>query len=217
MNVRLPSITNAKLPATYEAAKEALAQCSRIDECQEWADKAEALASYARQSKDDQLRKHADRIQARAVRRCGELLKTLDARGDHRKNNGTDVSSISQKQAATEAGLSQRQKETAVRVANVPTKDFEAAVESENPPTVTVLAEAGKKKRPLVDLGGRDLKDFSASTDGQAQLRQFAEFAQRVDASVVARGALPHERKVIRRHVAILDAWLDQLIVQLED
>jgi hypothetical protein len=39
--------------------------------------KAEALASYARQAEDDTLRKLADRIQARAVRRGGQIQKTF--------------------------------------------------------------------------------------------------------------------------------------------
>lgn len=72
-------IQEAPLPAVYERAAQALAECTRIDECQDWADKAEALASYARQSKDDSLRKMADRIQARAIRRCGELLREQEA------------------------------------------------------------------------------------------------------------------------------------------
>lgn len=72
-------IQEAPLPAVYERAAQALSECTRIDECKDWADKAEALASYARQSKDDSLRKMADRIQARAIRRCGELLKEQEA------------------------------------------------------------------------------------------------------------------------------------------
>jgi hypothetical protein len=108
----LPAISDARLPESYQAAKQALSKCSAIDECQQWADKAEALASYAKQAKDEQLRKLADRIQARAIRRCGELLKLYDGRGrPAENNNGTVV--ISQTAAATNAGLSQRQKETA--------------------------------------------------------------------------------------------------------
>ncbi len=61
----------------------ALASCERIDECKTWANKAEALASYAKMADDDSLRLLADRIQARAVRRMGELLKEFDGRGDH--------------------------------------------------------------------------------------------------------------------------------------
>lgn len=46
---------SASLPATYEAARTALSECARIDECQGWADKAAALASYAKQADDKQL------------------------------------------------------------------------------------------------------------------------------------------------------------------
>jgi hypothetical protein len=53
-------------PATYEDAKAALAECVRLVECQDWADKAEALASYANQAQDEELRKMADRIQGAA-------------------------------------------------------------------------------------------------------------------------------------------------------
>ena len=74
------------------------------------------------------------------MRRAGELLKQFDGRGAHMKNDGAVVS---QKDMASQAGMSQRQKETAVRVANVPAEDFEAQVESDNPPTVTKLAEQG--------------------------------------------------------------------------
>jgi hypothetical protein len=154
MMVALPahlSVAQARLPATYESAKQALAQCSSVDECQDWADKAEALASYARQVEDDSLRKMADRIQARAVRRCGELLKQFDGRGgDRTKTDGAVSSAPTQKEAAQQAGLSERQQVTAVRVANVPAETFEKAIESDNPPTVTKLAELGTQKRARI-------------------------------------------------------------------
>lgn len=215
----LPVIHSARLPETYSAARQALAECSRIDECQDWADKAEALASYARQSKDEQLRRMADRIQARAIRRCGELLKTF------RPAPGTRIDleprTVGEPRTITEfamdANLSGRQRKTALQVANIPTQDFEAAVESEHPPTITKLAEAGKKSRPLVDLGGIDPKEYALSTDGQDQLRRLAQFAERIDAGIVARGSMPHERRAIRSYIGIIDGWLDQLIVQLED
>jgi len=214
----LPSISHAKLPAVYERAKEALAQCSAIDECQSWANKAEALASYAKQAKDDGLRKMADRIQARAIRRCGELLKTFDARDGRNlpKTDGADSFSTSQKQAARDAGLSERQQVTAVRVANIPAEQFETAVESEQPPTVTALAEQGKKSRP-VDLGGIDPEDFRISTDGQDQLRRLAEFTLVASAAAVARGARAHECNTIRRHIDMIERWMDQLFSELED
>jgi len=72
------------------------------------------------------------------VRRCGELLKTFNSPGGlpSKTNEGT-LTSYSQKQAARDAGLPDYQRTTAVRVANVPAEEFERAVESDQPPTVT--------------------------------------------------------------------------------
>ena len=73
-------------------------------------------------------RKHADRIQARAVRRCGELLKQFDGRGVNQYTKDDEGTLITQKQAASDAGLSDHQRVTAVRVANVPEPDFDAGI-----------------------------------------------------------------------------------------
>ncbi len=75
----LPDINDARLPTTYVRAVDALEKCQRADECKTWADKAAALASYARQSHDETLEKMAKRIRVRAIRRCGELLKQVEA------------------------------------------------------------------------------------------------------------------------------------------
>jgi hypothetical protein len=52
---------------------------SNIYECQGWADKAEALASYAQQAGDEELRNMADKIQAGAIKRCDDLLKEIES------------------------------------------------------------------------------------------------------------------------------------------
>ena len=54
-----PAVSMARLPETYTRAKLALQACVSIDECKDWADKAEAMASYARQSGDVELRRMA--------------------------------------------------------------------------------------------------------------------------------------------------------------
>jgi hypothetical protein len=122
----------------------------KVDECQKWAKKAEALASYAKQANDMALRKMADRIQARAMRRCGELLAQIKpargARTDLEPRVGTDPKST-RLNAAKKAGMSERQRKTALRVAAVPKSEFDAAVESDNPPMVTSLAERGKRRK----------------------------------------------------------------------
>jgi hypothetical protein len=53
---------------------------------------------------------------------------------------GADIG-LSRSEAARHAGLSERQKNTGLRVASIPKEEFQAAVESDKPPTVTELAE----------------------------------------------------------------------------
>jgi len=78
------------------------------------------------------------------IKRAGELLKEFDDRGHPAKNSDDAVTNISQREAAEAAGMSERQKVTAIRVANVLTEEFERQVESDAPPTVTQLAEQGR-------------------------------------------------------------------------
>jgi hypothetical protein len=80
----------------------------------------------------------AVRIQARAIKRCGELLKTF-SKGDGRPpKNGAATGPVStQRSAARDAGLSKRQEKQAVNVADVPKDTFEELVESDKPRTVT--------------------------------------------------------------------------------
>ena len=211
----LPSIANATLPSMYTKAKEALAECERIDECKTWADKAAALASYAKQADDDTLHKTAVRIRARAIRRCGELLKDFDARPQNpQKQSHANGTLLSQRQAAADAGLSKRQQVTAVNVARVPEEQFEAAIESEKPPTITALADQGKKAQPKAhafDLQGRDPEDFKRSTEGQSHLEALTDYARRIQAETLVKGTLPHEYPEMRAQLAILLPWLKQL------
>jgi hypothetical protein len=205
------NIASAQLPATYEQAKIALAAWERIDECWEWANKAEALASYAKMADDDTLRQLADRIQARAVRRMGELLKEYDGRGgDRTKTDGTVISAPTQKQAAEAAGISERQQVTAVRVANVPDAAFDAAIEGDKPATVTALAEMGKKVRAV------PTDDFKRATHLIGSVKRFAEFCGENNPQDVAGGVLPAEVATLQAHVATIDAWLDLFIVTLQ-
>lgn len=203
-------IATARLPATYEHAKTALANCASVDECQQWADKAEALASYARMADDDSLRQMADRIQARAVRRAGELLKQVDGRGRPSGNKDGTVP-ISQRLLAQQAGLGERQRKTAVNVANIPADKFEAAVESQTPPTVTKLAEMGKQSRAPAPPQG-----FSQATHLLGTVRRFAEFCASQSPEFVAGGVMPSEVKTVREQVAAIDAWLDRFVVNLK-
>ena len=155
MTANLPAVQeSAPLPTKYEAARKALAECYRVDECKEWADRALAMKSYARQANDKGLADVAARIQGRAVRRMGELQREADGRGGDRrsdsfKSKGSLTSDSprpqSGKRLADEAGLSLHQQRQASRVARIPEAEFEEAIEAPDPPSVTELADMGRK------------------------------------------------------------------------
>ncbi len=60
----------------------------------------------------------ADRIQARAIRRCGELLRQIQpARGANQNIREGDHPKVTRESVADAAGLSEHQRKTALRVA----------------------------------------------------------------------------------------------------
>jgi hypothetical protein len=205
-------VERARLPVTYVAAKHALAECERLDVCKEWADKAQALASYARQANDTELQKMAMRIQARAIRRCGELLKEIEPQqGGDRKSMGRD-GPIGRIQVATEAGLSERQRKTALRVANVPPDEFNAAVDAEKPSTVTQLANGGTQRRtPVNHLGGRDPEDYSHATHLIGVIEDLNREAREIDLEAATRGLWPDESRALIENLKVALRWLSQI------
>jgi hypothetical protein len=216
----LPATINnssAPLPQRYEAARAAIAECERIDECKSWSDKAAAMASYARQAKDDSLRVMAVRIQARAERRCGELLKLIP-RADEATRYGkvAAVPPVTRTQAATDAGLSERQRKTALRIANVPAATFDAHVESARPPSITHLASMGRETRAPNGEGSPWKQIESAEAREVCEtLERFAKYCERNESNSIARGVSATEAQELRRLIAITDQWLDSLAASL--
>ncbi|HWG75552.1 MAG TPA: hypothetical protein VN660_02030 [Steroidobacteraceae bacterium] len=214
----LPTGTDARLPDTYESAQRAIAQCDRIDECKSWADKSAALASYARQARDDTMRLMALRIQQRATRRMGELLKQIprgDADGVNLRQHRRDgaVPPVTRTQAANEAGLSERQRKTALRLANVPETEFVAAIHSERPPTITELAMRGTAIRPPEPEPPP--ADPAEADETQSALWAFAEFCKTHDAHSIAKAIPATDAVELRKHVQLIDGWLDRFVTHL--
>jgi hypothetical protein len=204
------------LPTAYENARRALAECARVDECQDWANRAAALASYARQADDETLCNYATRIKARAIRRGGALLAQVEPQNrsgmnQHTPRDGTDPR-LTRESAANAAGISERQRKTMLRVAAVPDADFERQIESDTPPTITALAEQGKR---APHLGTSTPVDFRYATKTLATLRRFAEFAESTDPVRAALGVQPKEFARARADVRIVDEWLDAFVVSI--
>ena len=189
-------VNGAELPVLYTKAVNALAECSSIDECITWSDKAKALASYAKQIDDKTLMNHATRIHARAIRAAGLLLSDIDGRGKTVGGNG----SLTQRQTAENAGMSEHQQLQSVRVANVNETDFEQQVESEKPPTVTMLAEQGIKPSA-----------FRKSTEGVGHIRRFSRWIESQDSNEIANGMFRHEVQLTLEQTDEIIEWLQSL------
>lgn len=210
------NIPPARLPETYENARTALAECQRIDECQSWADKAEALASYAKQADDDSLRKMADRIQARAIRRAGELLKQIEPGTGKYQGKREGDRPLDRKQAAEDAGMSDHQRKSAIRVANVPAPDFERQVESDTPPTITKLAEQGKKKKePPSHLEGRTPDQFNKCLHFEGAFKDHVRRLDKYRVDELLPLLTESERASIREAINRIDAIHDHIITRI--
>lgn len=217
MNQLIPS--RGQLPEFYRSAQAALAQCAKVDECKTWADKAEAIASYARMAGDKKLMQCALRIKARATKRCGVLLLEFDAK-QGLKRAGTNPLSPRDR-AAKEAGLSKGQRKQAQRVAAYSEADpngYEQAIESDNPATITELARRGTRKKPktLFDLGGRSVKDFQAATALMGALGFLHRYTKEPPNRAAAiRGLSKKEHTVTLKEAKHCAAFLASLIKEL--
>jgi hypothetical protein len=201
----------------YVAAKAAIGKCARIDECKDWADKAKALAAYAKQSKDKTLEHNAIRIRARAVKRCGQLIEKTPPKGG-RATKGTKRSggapTSTRRQEADAAGLSKDQQNQAVRVARVPDDQFERQVESDKPPTIETLAQQGVQPHPKAT--GFDRADMDAGRVLWALIKNAQRDAEKVKIEQALRGLTPDEiAATIERGEALAD-WLSATLLALK-
>jgi hypothetical protein len=62
----------------YDAARQALAECVRVDEAKDIRDRAAALAAYARQRDDTEMQVWVSEIHLRACQRIGQLSRELE-------------------------------------------------------------------------------------------------------------------------------------------
>jgi len=214
----LPAVSSANLPETYQAAQVALGECQRVDECKEWADKAAALASYARQSQDESLLKMAQRIKARATRRAGELLQQIEPQQGQRSDvepRAGDHPKLTRSDAARDAGYSPHQQKQAQRIASVPQDQFDAQVESVKPPTLSQLAQQGIKPKPVMDLQGRDPKEFNRALHFVGDFEHYARDLGKKNIAQDCAILNPSERQRLRAAINTIDAAHDQIMTRI--
>lgn len=206
---------SAHLPATYEAARQAIEQCYELDEVKNWADKAAALATYARMAKDDSLRVMATRIQERAIRRGGELLKQIKpAHGANQNIQEGALPKVTRESVAEAAGLSEHQRKVALRLASIPKEEFERAVESDSPPTLEALARWGTIPRPA-SAPNVQPADPLVAAQAKHMLREFSAFCANDPVRIALAPSL--DADFVRGNVEMIDRWLDRLVAHLPD
>ena len=122
----------ARLPAAYEAAKQALATCTSIEQCLGWMRRSEAIERAAEAAGNTVLHKLSLRLSARTMRRVGELLKM---------SGWSDpiLTTVPQKEVARGSGMSTYQQLVAVQLAELSEGKFEHWLKSSDPPTVNKI------------------------------------------------------------------------------
>lgn len=206
----LPSVRAAKLPDLYQEARSALAECQKIDECKEWADKAAAMASYAKQAQDESLFLHATRIKARAIRRCGELLKQIEKGPGRPTRNHTAADTKTG--TAARAGLSKRQKDNALRVASIPEDEFDAVVDSDDPPGTDELARMGTRSK----LTAKEVQASQAVTRLWGSINRLTEASEAVTPVAYAKAVSERQDHQSLRQMKRAYVWLGKAIARME-
>ena len=218
MNTAMLSVSNARLPEVYVAAQTALANCQQLDECKEWADKASALASYAKQSEDESLMKMAQRIRARAITRASDLYMQIEAaHGSNQNiNRGGSTNVLTRTDAARAAGFSKDQQNNLARIGNIPADEREAMIESDNPPTISQLAAQGiKPRKNLVDLKGRDPKEFNMALHYVGSFEMVVRDLEKQPHDAALPILNEQERERLRAAISRIDAITDKTITRI--
>lgn len=182
MNVQmLPAIVKRAMPnvgvtENYMAARQALAECVRIDEVKKIRSQAEAAATYANQMGDTSLLDLAQKIRVRAERRLGEIL----------------IEMIPESRKTVE--VNKTQQTTSMRLAKVPEKFFEDQLE--NVPAKNIPGGKGARLQPTIP-GSREIicrhnlsqgKDFTGRpfppppTEEEINEQRWQSFAQTIHA-----------------------------------
>jgi len=208
------------IPVTYQKAIVAIQECNKVDEAKEWTDKMSALALYYKQSRDETLIKYAKRIQYRAKRRMGELLKQYDGRGLNTEGNqytgqsgkrGVEPPSPnSVNSVASSIGLSLDQTKEAVRFANIPIDKFEKIVESEDIPTQKEVAELGTKK-----IGKSKKVNYKANSIYQS-INDLLKELDKVDPIYVCENIDPDYKEQMLLNIKQIENWFDNYVINVK-
>jgi hypothetical protein len=122
-----------RVAPNYEAMRQAIELCQRVDEIADFANKAVAIQAYCRQSLDVENEMHASRIRLRAERRLGQLLKLTAENGERATREtarlvGSSDAARRDQPTLADLGVPRDRASRAMQLANIPEEQFEAAL-----------------------------------------------------------------------------------------
>lgn len=131
--IPLPRAQLAALAPNYEAMRNAIAKCEKVDEIAKLANQAVAAQAYFRQSQDVENEIGASRIRVRAERRLGELLRAMGDSGQRATRSDTLKIGPMSRDATSgptlaDLGIPRDRASRAMQLAAVPEAEFEAAL-----------------------------------------------------------------------------------------
>ena len=203
------------VPVEYEQAVTSLESCLSIDDAKVWADKADALAAWAKIYHSDKASLQARRLKLHAFRRMGLLAAELrPLRGGLNKGE-----KISEKRGGTfpgprsllmESGLKGHEAGSAAALARLPKPEFTALLNLPRPPSPNSFfgqkpSRSGSEAwNSLIGAG------VGPGTNSAGCLSSFITWLRNRDPATLAR-SLKSDEAIKARSMAIeASEWLDQ-------
>ena len=197
-------ISTANVPILYSAAIKALAECRHIDDAKYFADKADALAAWAKIYKSDQASIESKRLKLHAFRRMGTIASEIrpNARGGH------GGSTPGTRSLLLESGLSCQDAASVAAVTKLTKKKFRKAVDADVPRapsfyTSTFRGNDGKhiQSKSWIRLHHR----------GGDSVGKMLHFCRKNDPKEIARDLTPSESKKVREMAIEIIEWWDTI------
>lgn len=210
-------IAGAIVPVVYTEAINALAKCRTIDEGKYYADKADALAAWAKIYKSDEAAIEARKLKAHAFRRMGQLAEELrptklgGTPGQHKGNKG--ASSL-----LLESGLSKKQAVEIRRMSALPEATFQREMERARPFTVQRISRLAIG---TLNQGASAAKAKSAawrlllSTSSYSGVPTMLQFCKKNSAYEIGRAIPAGEVRAIREKLRPIREWMDEFEASL--
>lgn len=193
------SVKTPRVPLKLHEAVQALAEVRTIDDAKYFADKADALAAWAKIYKDDEAGIEARRVKLHAYRRMGQLAEELRPTGNPTEfGRGRPMGAHS---LLIEYGFARTAASRIMQIARTPKKKFESAVA--NAAGVHAAARLGRG----MGMSSRGLKsDAWTALADQSRIRGLLAR----DAKELARGISKGEVRAARRLVTEVMEWFDE-------